>query len=62
MDTGRVVPAEGRERGRAIGDGRGQGARGTDRRAHTPRPERERDQDDADHPAADDAHRVDLFA
>lgn len=63
MDTGRVVPADGRERARAIGDGRGQGARSTDRRTRTPRPERDHHGDENDdHPAGDDAHRVDLFA
>jgi len=63
MDTGRVVPADGRERTRAIGDGRGPGARGSDRRARIPRAERTGDGgEDDEHPAGDDAHRVDLFA
>ena len=59
MDTGRVVPADGRERARAIGDGRGQ----ADRRARTPRPQRGHDGDEDDGlPAVDEIHRVDLFA
>lgn len=63
MDTGRVVPADGRTRPPVIADGRRRGAPGGSNRPAKPVPTAASDDEEETHPAGDvSGGHLDLFA